>query len=501
MNAYEQVHYPCHAYRQTLPSHLSVIGRLYGLNPAPPDRCRVLEVGCGDGGNLLPMAWRWPESRFHGIDLAPTPMEHGRALAEEAGIRNLVLECRDLRDVTDADGTFDYIIAHGFFSWVPEDARRHLLELCGRVLSPHGIAFVSYNAWPGAHVRQMLREILLFHCGNAKDFDTRVEQARAMAGLLVDGIPDDADDFATVLKSHAKRVLTYAPQHFFHDDLAEISAPYYLHEFVSEAVSAGLQYLGDADFRLMHEPGIPETPRKVLARIPDRVIREQYFDFLRARRFRQSLICRADAPVAPVPDPNRVPGFWFGLNHEPEPPSGSAATDSLPGLAGLAKRIVDRLSSIWPDRLDFATLRREFDDVLRTAPAPEGHDFLLCEVLLEAFALGMIHLFSEPAPLTTRPGTRPKTSDLARAQLRHGSSVTNLLHTTLRLSDEPGRHLVSLLDGTRDHDALVAAMTEWARDNHASQDPEAFAREQVDAGLSRLARLALLVRDGPDAGS
>ena len=73
---YDEVRYPGRFYPQTSPERLATLGTLFGLNPAPVDHCRVLELGCGDGGNLLPLAELLPRSSFLGIDLARAAIEH-----------------------------------------------------------------------------------------------------------------------------------------------------------------------------------------------------------------------------------------------------------------------------------------------------------------------------------------------------------------------------------------------------------------------------------------
>ena len=55
------------------------------------------------------------------------------------------------------------------------------MALLARTLAPHGIAFVSYNALPGARLRTMLREIALLHAGAA---DGRARAGRPLARAL-----------------------------------------------------------------------------------------------------------------------------------------------------------------------------------------------------------------------------------------------------------------------------------------------------------------------------
>ena len=76
---YEQITYPNYVHAQTHPNRLAVMARAYGLKSAPIEKCRVLEVGCGSGTNLLAMACDLPESEFVGIDLSSKHIEFGNA--------------------------------------------------------------------------------------------------------------------------------------------------------------------------------------------------------------------------------------------------------------------------------------------------------------------------------------------------------------------------------------------------------------------------------------
>src|SRR5262245_13581209 len=71
----DSVPYESHPYVQTHPSRLFVVGTLFGTRPTPVQRCRVLELGCAAGGNLIPMADALPESEFIGIDASERAIE------------------------------------------------------------------------------------------------------------------------------------------------------------------------------------------------------------------------------------------------------------------------------------------------------------------------------------------------------------------------------------------------------------------------------------------
>ena len=104
--------------------------------PRRSNRCRVLELGCTDGGNLLPMAATLPRSSFLGIDLSGRQIAAGQKMIERLGLENVELRQMDIADVGEDFGTFDYIICHGVYSWVPPPVQDKILEICARRLAP-----------------------------------------------------------------------------------------------------------------------------------------------------------------------------------------------------------------------------------------------------------------------------------------------------------------------------------------------------------------------------
>lgn len=183
--------YPSGAFEQTHPDRLATMATLFGMKPAPIETCRVLELGCASGGNLVPMAHSLPRGTFLGIDISSREIAEGQPWIQRLGLENLRLEHRDIMDLglgPDA-GTFDYIIAHGVLSWVPRAVQDKIFEVLGQLLSPNGIGYLSYNALPGCHIRKMLRDMMRFHVRDLGEPQRRTAQARALASFLSKSIP------------------------------------------------------------------------------------------------------------------------------------------------------------------------------------------------------------------------------------------------------------------------------------------------------------------------
>jgi hypothetical protein len=404
----------------------------------------VLELGCGDAANLAPMADALPEASFVGVDSSAAAIARGRELAQAAGLTNLELVHASIEEF--GGGAFDYVIAHGVYSWVPPATRDRLLALCAR----GGIAYVSYNALPGGWARQALRQLLRFHVAELEDPHERIAQARALLRFLLEGWPPEQE-----LRRHAERLLERSDASLLHDDLAPINDPVTFAEFAAHAGRFGLQYLAEADFFEMQTPPGAEALREA----GDDVRREQYLDFLKGRSFRQTLLCADSERVDRTPRPGVLqrlavscPAVRSGDAFE-GPAGSTLRTDDPAVIAAL-----ERLAEAWPA----AIWARELGPVE--------------DALLRGYAANFLELHACPPRVASRPGERPRVSALARVQAQRGELVTNLRHRAVRLEDELGRRLVTLLDGTRDREALAAELQ----------------TEGLEPSLEGLARLALL---------
>jgi SAM-dependent methyltransferase len=480
---YDAVLYPARAFVQTHPDRLATLATLFGLTPTAPGDCRVLELGCGAGGNLLPMAVGLPGSTFVGIDTSRRAIERARALTDRLGVANVAFEEVSVEDYEPAAGGVDYVIAHGVYSWVPEAVRERLLALCAAALSPHGVAYVSYNALPGGHPRQALREMLAYHLEGTEAPGERMAAARGFLRLL--GAAGEADDeLAKTLGPEARKLSEHVDALFFHDTLAENNQPLYFHEFVAAAAAHDLQYLAEAQFSEMQLGALPEQLQQALGTISDPLRREQYLDFLKERMFRQTLLCHAGVQLDRTPQAERLAALAVSgpLRWSRDEGSGRVSfagaggahlTTDHPLVIGTLQAVGDA----WPAAAWIEQL------------APAGELATICSALLRCYAANLAYLHVHPPAVSPVAPARPQVSALARLQATHNELLTTVRHTGLRLDDEFGRRLVTLLDGTRDRAALLA---ELAPDAGMGPDELSAALEHR---LERLARAGLLLPD------
>jgi methyltransferase-like protein/cyclopropane fatty-acyl-phospholipid synthase-like methyltransferase len=518
LSAYDKLPYPSHTYPQTHPDRLATIATLCGMNPAPVESCRVLELGCGAGGNLVSFAFDLKQSELTGVDLASLPISEGNALIAELGLKNITLSQVDLMELSEDLGEFDYIIAHGLYSWVPNPAQDRILAICATHLAKQGVAYISYNAYPGGHLREISRDMMLFHTSDILEPKERLEQSRAVIRWAAEA-QFETDTYATWLREFDKRLQKRSDGSFYHDDLAEINTPVYFHHFAKHAAEHGLQFLSEADY--FETENYCEFPSEVRAHLDQMALenllaKEQYLDFLNGRSFRQTLLCRHDVALDRPVKSERINGMYIKSSALPTSPTpdlksksieefrtkkDAAATTDLP----LAKAALLFLGEIHPRGIRFEELTRRACELAGKSEPNNGDDAqTLAEVILRSFSAGVVELHLHEPTFSVEAGTFPLASPLARWQARRGDVVTTLLHESLRIADNLALQLIQLLDGTRDRGALSRELSSLMEANMESSDNAAeFPAEkesllsaipqQLEQKLAELGKLGLLL--------
>jgi SAM-dependent methyltransferase len=448
----------------------------------------VLELGCGDGGNALSIGQSLPGAQVLGIDAAAAAIERGVALARAAGLQERVgLRAATFEELDPEQlGRFDYVVAHGVYSWIPPATRGALLACVRRCLAPQGIAFVSYNAYPGSYLRDMARDVLRYHLRDVHEPEAQLRGAHELMEAIV--AIEEPSPFARVLREHLERMLGYSDALLFHDDLAQISTPFYFHELVEHAAAHGLQFLSEAELSESQMRDVPASAAALMEALPaDAVVREQYLDFFKNRMFRQTLLCHGEVDVQRALDDRVLERLWVasGARAEQDPTLGGDETfTTLEGYAMTTsephvRAAMHALAAAAPGAVEFASLARVAVDAAGPGVAPAPVVDRLREVLLQAYLARVVTLLGGTPPLAVEPGERPLASPLARAQHAAGArAVSSLAHENVRLDGDLDPALIALLDGTRDRATLAAALGRPA--------------DEVGAALGRLATVGLL---------
>ncbi|MBO0697047.1 MAG: methyltransferase regulatory domain-containing protein [Zavarzinella sp.] len=516
--SYDVVPYESNVFPQSHPNRLATIATLLGMRPAPVTKCRVLELGCASGGNLVPMGLGLPESTFLGLDLSKRQIETGQKLIEKVGLKNVELRQLDFRDADRDLGQFDYVICHGVYSWVPPDVQDKILTICSENLTPRGIAYVSYNTYPGWHMRGIIRDVMLYHAKQFADPVHRVRQARNLLDFMSKSVTQKDDPYSLLLKNEVELIRKCQDSYLFHDHLEDENNPVYFHQFAERAAAKGLQYLGEVDFRVMLAANYPPEVQNVLQALsPDAIHLEQYMDFLRNRMFRQTLLChkavqlthqvRAEmvtglAAASPARPSNEKPDVRSTEPEKFEVASGATVTTSQP----IFKAALVHLNRAWPQALPFDALRAAARSAVG-GPADPADSRVLAECLLNCYASAggsLLELHAHAPQFAREPGERPVASPLARAQAAEGARVTNLRHENVLLN-AVDRQLLTYLDGTRDRSTLANVVADLVKAGELTvkeqdrpvTDPDRvkqLATPVVAERLSFLGRSALLVQ-------
>jgi SAM-dependent methyltransferase len=468
IDAYEAIPYARLAIAETHPERLAGLAYLHGLGPTDPAACRMLELGCASGANLVPMAWYLPDSRFVGIDLSPSQVEAGRALAERLRLGNLDIRQGDVADLDLGPEQFDYIVAHGLYSWVPAPVRSALLDRVRRHLAPGGVAYLSFNALPGWRMRGMLREMLGYRLRAVEGQLQRLQAAREYLALIATGLAGLDALSARYLRQELSALDRAPDSYLYHEYLAAVNDPVLFADFVAAAQAAGLRYLCHATLGDQFPALVGEGAEAACAAVSDPVARQQLLDFLCNRNFHQVLLVREDARPGPGPDFERF--AYLGLHADLAPPRKldlrRSKAQPFHGLSGtaydvshpLTKAALVELHRVYPRALNFAALERHAGQAVQAAGggrlAGQG-DHLFGE-LFQLFALGAVGATPSPGAPAVVPGELPQATALARAEAALGRLVDSR-HASLALEPEAAA-LVERLDGRSTRDSLAAGL-------------------------------------------
>ena len=520
-NSYDEVPYESHPFSQTHPSRLFVIGSLFGLRPVPVSRCRVLELGCAGGGNLIPMADMLPDSTFVGIDLSKRQIDEGNKDVQALGLKNLTLKHSSITDVDESWGQFDYIICHGVFSWVPSAVQDKILEIFDKNMSMNGIAYVSYNTYPGWHMRGMIRDMMRYHSGRFNTPQLRTQQARALLDFLAQSVRSDNNNaYSVMLKQELETLRHQADHYLYHEHLEENNEPLYFHQLMSRAQTHNLKYLGESRVGTMVTGNFgPEIEKTLRILATDQIQAEQYMDFLRNRMFRESLLVHSklNPNWSVQPEVLRVMHVASSAKPVAEPASLTSDENVQYRSGGgmqmatnrpLLKAAMKVMNEAYPGTVPFDVLRKSSREMI----GGDGTDPKIIAEDTQTVAMGLLNCYmsSDLVELHGMPITYAKTAGelptawpVARMQAVRGGSVTNRRHEVLRLNDLD-RHLVPLLDGKSDKAKIIEGLAKVAaagalnvqKDGitlYDETDIQTALKSVIDQALQQAADKALLV--------
>lgn len=296
---YSELGYKSMPFPYTTPATLEAYAALVGVSAPNPKTARVLELGATYGGNIISQALFNPDATFVGIELSQEQVEKGNEVIANAGLTNVSLIQSDIASIGSEIGTFDYIIAHGVYSWVDDGVKEALLRLIDEHLAEDGIAYVSYNTYPGWHTMEEVRQLMMFSNRDKAQFNhkEKVLHGKTIGSIVgsqilkYDNLKERNSKFLGALRSVMQKDEYYVG----HDHLEPNNDPVYFYQFNDHLEAHNLAYLCDADLTLSmvrsFDADIADTLDKLA--LNDHVAQEQYLDFMLDTTFRKSIICKA----------------------------------------------------------------------------------------------------------------------------------------------------------------------------------------------------------------
>jgi len=433
----------------TQPTHLAALATLHGSAACPdPERAHVLELGCASGGNLLPLAARWPNARFVGVDLSARQIADGKRRLKYFHLENVTLEEADLADFRLPARSFDYVICHGVFSWVSATVQGAILGLIGRCLRDGGVAAVSYNVLPGWHLRSPVKDILRYYAGTEGSAQERV--ARARTALAAFETYTGAGAYGALLRTEARQLAKIPASYILGEFLAEHNNPIQFQDFLTAAAEHGLEFICEADLDAGARSALTREGVRHVERVAqtDRLRASQELDFFSGRPFRRTLVRKRSARGSPTSlSAAHLSGLHIAARLRPDPKGttdgkisyldryGRPVATAVPSIG----KTLARLSQTYPATLPVAALLAESGSARAR----------VAQVLLEFVSRGRAVLTALPIQVGRETDPRPKVWSFARAEAALGlPGVTSLHHVTVALS-RIGAAIAAMADGTR----------------------------------------------------
>jgi SAM-dependent methyltransferase len=487
---YDALPYPSMPFAYTQPERLAALTALFGLKAPNAKEARVLELGCASGGNIIPLAARYPRARFVGIDLSQRHIDDGRDRIRALALANVELRQADIARTELGSEQFDYLICHGVFSWVPKQTQDAILRICAEVLVPNGVAVVSYNVLPGWHLRNIIRDICIRHVGLSGPPRTRVANARKALELIA-GSLKETNPYGLLIRNEARRLASRPAAYIMGEFLAADNAPCHFDEFARRIKDFNLTYLCEGDLNAsipdIQDPEIRRRNRSLAG--SNHLALEQCIDLFTGRTFRRSVLVRSEQSrnITRHRNFNRLRFLHFaGLAAARPEPSDRlvlATTRQKP----LVEEMLRRLTDVYPATMAYEQLVSAVDTTKTNVEA-------IPRVLFALVLAGQVTASTLPSTVGRANAMSPILWPIARLEAAARQPwLTNLNHAPVPLQHLPIA-LLPYLDGTKSQPALRQLIIRAFLDGSIEVGSDVSRRKgsQLDAAADHyLARLLI----------
>ena len=517
---YDQLPYTSYPFPYAYPSHMRAIATLFGLSPPKLETARILELGSSAGENTIPFAFNYPKSECVAIDLSKVEIAEGQKRLSTLGIKNLDLKVANILDVDDSWGKFDYIYAHGIYSWVPEIVSEKILDISKNNLSPNGIAYVSYNIKPGWNMGMTIRDMMKFHTSSLSNVKEQIEQARAFVNFINSVLEGSNSPYAQYLKQEALSISQKADSYIYGEYLVEYNHQEYFKDFIAKIRKRSLEYLADTHLTSMYLNNLPPKAVEKLKEVKDLVLSEQYMDFVSNKRFRCTLMCHKDNKVNRNLGPKSLEKLKFTFHIVPEKSFDKVdIEDNLEVCTfyfqnnkaqkiTITNVILKAIFYIFSENLGY---QLSINDIAKFAMKKIKKVQLqdikkeLNNNLLNLIFQGYVKIYSENPLNINNISDKPKVSYLVKNQIRHLDTnsdlwVTSQLNELVAISHFE-YHLLQYLDGKHTKKDLLDKLLKIedikihkeGKEITDIKEKTNIYKEQIDLSLDKFKKSSLLI--------
>ena len=462
---YDELPFSSNLHAERHPGHLQTIAGLHGVATEDLEGALIVEIGCGSGDALLPLAATMPRTTFVGIDSASTLVEYAQREAAALTLENITFTTADFR-AWHSEQQAAIILCHGLFSWVSTALQQDLLTFFASHLSPSGLLYLSWNALPGWNIRGVVRDLLRSFVDRDLPPEKQVTAARTLLRLIEATAGHDLDrPYSLLLQRELARIAQEPDSYLFHEYLADENHPYTLTQMSALMEQQGLYYVADVQ---MSRNGItrlhstPQLTADLHSQLPDYRAREQLTDFIRGTAFREGIFCKQQLSRHEA-DFARLKKLVISSSLRAQAPLEillSHAEVAFCDLAGREVLLTDPLTKValkyiadfWPGAVPFYKVSTRVHELTKES-SRHVEEHLLAE--LSRLFVDDLVFFSGWAPsLTADFPSQPLVPAYIRRQAARSSRLTNLQYATIHL-DSFERYILKSLDGTQSAAALV----------------------------------------------
>lgn len=450
-NKYDELPYLTSARRKASPDCIATVSSLLGHKVNDPSKSRILEIGCGTGEHIITIASSYPESYCLGVDLSPVQINMGLEFIKKLQLENIELSVSDFNNLKAEK--FDYIIAHGLMSWIPINEQKNLLETIQKHLTNEGIAYISYNTFPGWHEKKIIREIML----GASNLENNIVE-RAKAGLLrlsqaELALKNDTSAYSVSIQEHHKKFQKLPIWYIAHEYMEPNNNPFYFEEFSSLLNTCSLEFLGEINLDSMIASNYPATFSKILEKEENLIKREQLSDYFLNRSFRESLIRKKLNFKNKINTLEAVSTMWIRAQVDRTPKFDTKDSFAFQfknntniGISdSIHEKALQKLSKSWPAAVSFTEL---VSNSLNQKDVNAKNLADLSIFLSSIYTKNLLELFFSN-PKIASISDKPLISELARHQINTSNTVTNSIFENVDINDEVCKKLFPLLDGKK----------------------------------------------------